>query len=59
MEATGPPPQGDYSRGTAIIGFDVVTVSVATIVVAIRFGVRTWISKCLGWDYWTILAAAV
>jgi len=28
-------------------------------VVAIRFAVRIWISKCLGWDDWTILAAAV
>jgi hypothetical protein len=59
MEMTGPPPQGDYSKGPAMIIFDVVTVSVATIVVAIRFAVRIWISKCLGWDDWTILAAAV
>lgn len=56
---SGPPPQGDYSKGPAIIIFDVVTVSIATIVVGIRFAVRIWISKCLGWDDWTILAAAV
>ena len=55
----GPPPQGDYSKGTSIIIFDVVTVSIATIVVALRFAVRIWISKRLGWDDWTILAAAV
>lgn len=42
-----------------MIIFDVVTVSVATIVVALRFAVRIWISKCLGWDDWAILAAAV
>jgi len=56
---TGPPPQGDYNKGAGMIIFDVVTVSVATMVVAIRFVVRIWISKCLGWDDWTILAAAV
>lgn len=36
-----------------------LTVALATLFVALRFAVRIWTVKAVGWDDWTILFAAV
>lgn len=59
MDATGPPPEGNVNQAPAIIIAGSITVAVATLFVVLRFIVRIWIVKAVGWDDWTILFAIV
>ncbi|KAI4234259.1 MAG: hypothetical protein LQ349_003890 [Xanthoria aureola] len=59
MDATGPPPEGNVNQAPAIIIAGSITVAVATLFVVLRFIVRIWIVKAVGWDDWTILFAII
>ena len=47
------------NQGPGIIATTAVLVGLTIIIVAIRFAVRYWIVKDVGWDDWTILLAMV
>ena len=53
------PAGGDQNKGLTLVAFDITFISVTTLVVALRLFTRKFISKCLGWDDWTIVMAWV
>ena len=59
MVGLGPPPEGDVDKGPALIIASCVTIFIIVLVVILRFMVRIWVSKAIGWDDWTILFAVV
>ncbi|KAL8700527.1 MAG: hypothetical protein Q9201_005402 [Fulgogasparrea decipioides] len=59
MEAPSPPPEGNVNKAPVMIIAGSITVALATLFVLLRFIVRTWITKAVGWDDWTILFAAI
>ena len=59
MESGGPPAEGDSNRSTSIRIYTTVLITFTIGIVALRFVVRKWITKIVGWDDWTILLALV
>lgn len=59
MESGGPPAEGDANQSTSIRIYTAALTSFTIIIVALRFMVRKWITKIIGWDDWTILLALV
>ena len=59
MESGGAPPAGDVSQVTSIRVYTVILISATILMVALRFLVRKFITKVIGWDDWTILLAIV
>ena len=62
MTSTGPPPPsgGDNRNlGPIVVGVNWMVFGPATILVCLRLGTRTWITRNLGWDDFTILLAHV
>ena len=57
--ALSPPPGGDERRGNAIIVAKQLLTWPSLVLVILRFYTRIFISKCIGWDDWTILLATV
>ncbi|MCJ1386799.1 hypothetical protein MMC17_009926 [Xylographa soralifera] len=53
------PSDGDVSMGAGILATTIIVTIVADIVVALRFIVRKWIVKNIGWDDWCILGAVL
>ncbi|MCJ1430928.1 hypothetical protein MMC27_000278, partial [Xylographa pallens] len=53
------PPDGDVSMGTGILATTIIVTILADTVVALRFIVRKWIVKNIGWDDWCILCAVL
>ena len=49
----------DVNQGVGLNVSTSVVVGLTIIVVAMRFAVRIWIVKGVGWDDWTILLALV
>ena len=49
----------DANQGVRINVANIVLVGLTIIVVAVRFAVRFWIVRDVGWDDWTILLALV
>lgn len=47
------------NQGPGIIATTAILVGLTVIIVAVRFAVRYWIVKDIGWDDWTILLAMV
>lgn len=54
-----PPPGGDKNRGSIILPLDGLIFGISWTMVLIRLGVRTGITRNLGWDDATIFLAAV
>ena len=59
MEAVGPPAEGDANRSTSIRIYTTILIIFTNIIVILRFIVRKWLTKIIGWDDWTILLATV
>lgn len=59
MESGGPPAEGDANQSTSIRIYTTILITFTIVVVALRFAVRKWITKIIGWDDWTILLAIV
>lgn len=59
MKAGGPPAEGDANRSTSIRIYTTILITFTIGIVALRFIVRKWITKIIGWDDWTILFAIV
>ena len=59
MEAGGPPAEGDANQSTSIRIYTTILITFTISIVALRFVVRKWITKIIGWDDWTILFAIV
>lgn len=59
MESEGPPPEGDVNQKTPIIIYIVILIFATILIVTLRFIVRIFITKVIGWDDWTILFALV
>ena len=59
MTSTGSTSDGDVSKGIAINIAIAIVVAVTVIVVALRWSVKIWITRNVGWDDWTILFAIV
>ena len=59
MPDPGPPPEGDVNAGPALIIASCITIIVIILFVTLRYIVRIWITKAVGWDDWTILFAVV
>lgn len=59
MSTTKPPPMGDEDRGPGMIATTIVVSVLADIVVCTRMWIRVRMIKQVGWDDWTIVAAAV
>lgn len=59
MDSPGPPPEGNVNKGLGLVITTCIIVGLATIVVALRWSVRIWITKKVWWDDWTILFASV
>ncbi|MCJ1476866.1 hypothetical protein MMC13_005535 [Lambiella insularis] len=53
------PSDGDVSNGAGILATTVIVTVLADVVVALRFIVRKWIVKNIGWDDWCILGAVL
>lgn len=59
---SSPPPLPsvcDVNQGIGLNAATTVLVGLTIIVVAVRFAIRFWIIKDIGWDDWTILFALV
>ena len=54
-----PPEGGDQNQTQALIGMAIAMLSLAVIMVALRFIVRVFVVKGLWWDDWGILLAFV
>lgn len=54
-----PPAPGEDNKQPGIIATTIIVTVVADIFVGLRLIVRKWITKSIGWDDWTIIAAAV
>ncbi|KAI9762869.1 MAG: hypothetical protein M4579_000222 [Chaenotheca gracillima] len=61
METTisGPPPDGNLSKGPIIIGMTALWTGLAVVFVALRMTSRFFVLKSVGWDDWCIVAAAL
>ena len=59
MESGGPPAEGDIDQSTAIRIYTGTLIAFTILIVLLRFIVRHWITKIIGWDDWTILLALV
>lgn len=59
MVGPGPPQEGDVNKGPALIIASCISIFIIILFVVLRFSVRIWISKAIGWDDWTILFAVV
>ena len=59
MESGGPPAEGDANQSTSIRIYTTILITFTIVIVALRFVVRKWITKIIGWDDWTILLAIV
>lgn len=59
MEKAIPPLEGNQDKAPAIIIVATILVTLTTLFVLVRFAVRIWIVKAVGWDDWTILFAEV
>lgn len=59
MDMPQQPFDGDRSRQPGIIVTTVLVTVLANIVVGLRMVTRKWITKSVGWDDWTIVAALV
>lgn len=59
MESTGPPPEGDVDEKTPILIYVVFLITATIAIVVLRFIVRKFITKTIGWDDWTILFALI
>lgn len=59
MEAGGPPAEGNANRSTSIRIYTTILITFTIGIVTLRFTVRKWITKMIGWDDWTILLAIV
>ncbi|KAL8889331.1 MAG: hypothetical protein Q9215_003360 [Flavoplaca cf. flavocitrina] len=58
--AIGPPPAGGgKSRGSIILALDGVIFGISWLMVLLRLGIRSWITRNLGWDDATIFLAAL
>ena len=53
------PSDGDVSMGSGILATTIIVTILADTVVALRFIVRKWIVKNIGWDDWCILGAVL
>ena len=53
------PSDGDVSMGAGILATTIIVTILADTVVALRFIVRKWIVKNIGWDDWCILGAVL
>ncbi|MCJ1282468.1 hypothetical protein MMC26_001791 [Xylographa opegraphella] len=53
------PSDGDVSMQAGILATTIVVTILADTVVALRFVVRKWIVKNIGWDDWCILGAVI
>lgn len=53
------PSDGDVSMVPGIIATTILVTVLADVVVALRFVVRKWIVKKIGWDDWCILGAVL
>lgn len=49
----------DINQGDGLTAAIIMLVGVTVIFVAIRFVIRIWIVKGIGWDDWTILLGVV
>lgn len=54
-----PPAPGEENRQPGIIVTTIIVTVLADIFVGLRLIVRKWVTKSIGWDDWTIIAAAV
>lgn len=54
-----PPPEGDHNHGPALLAIAVVSGTLAFMTTIIRMVGRTLIVRSVGWDDYTIVAAAV
>ena len=54
-----PPPFGDKHNSTLILVMVLVVTVLCTVLVTLRFVIRIWIVKRVGWDDWCILFAWV
>ncbi|KAL8753981.1 MAG: hypothetical protein Q9199_004650 [Rusavskia elegans] len=54
-----PPPGGDKNRGSIILALDGLIFGISWTMVLMRLGVRTGITRNLGWDDATIFLAAL
>ena len=59
MALGGPPAEGDADQSTAIRIYTGTLIAFTILIVLLRFLVRKWITKIIGWDDWTILLALV
>ena len=59
MPGLTPPPEGNVDKGPALIIASCITIFIIVLFVILRFAVRVWITKAIGWDDWTILFAVV
>lgn len=59
MESAGPPSEGDVNQTTPIRIYIVILIFATILIVTLRFIVRKFITKVIGWDDWTILFALV
>lgn len=59
METSPTPPMGDENRALGMIVTTVLVSVVADVVVCMRMWIRFRMIKHIGWDDWTIVAAAV
>ncbi|KAL2053771.1 hypothetical protein ABVK25_006076 [Lepraria finkii] len=57
MALSGPPTEGDVNKSAAIRIYTGVLISFTILTVTLRFIVRKWVTKIIGWDDWTILLA--
>ncbi|KAI4152250.1 MAG: hypothetical protein LQ340_003027 [Diploschistes diacapsis] len=57
--ASPPPAPGEDNTQPGIIATTITVTLVADIVVALRLMTRKWVVKSIGWDDWTIIAAAL
>jgi hypothetical protein len=54
-----PPAPGEGNRQPGIVATTIIVTVLADIFVVLRLIVRKWVTKSIGWDDWTIIAAAV
>ncbi len=54
-----PPALGEENKQPGIIATTILVTVLADLFVGLRLIVRKWVTKSIGWDDWTIIAAAV
>ena len=59
MALGSPPAEGDANQSTAIRIYTGTLIAFTIVIVLLRFVVRKWITRIIGWDDWTILLALV